>query len=111
MALLVIDPQGEFAKDMRGQGTGEFLLPLKTHLKKLDKQTVVLTVRNLVLDRWELFEQILFESDFRTQLTVPKGENREIACSVLADKLSASVWPWGKSLSPYGNWSARPGRP
>lgn len=28
MAILVIDPQGEFAKDIRGQSTGEFQLPL-----------------------------------------------------------------------------------
>jgi hypothetical protein len=87
MALLVIDPQGEFAKDMRGRGTGEFPLPLDSLLKKMGKQAVVLTVRNLVLDRWELFEQILFESAFFERLTVPKGENREIACSVLADRL------------------------
>lgn len=87
MALLVIDPQGEFAKDLRGQGSGEFQLPLLALLKKMGKQAVVLTVRNLVLDRWELFEQILFESDFFTELTVPKGENREIACNVLADRL------------------------
>jgi hypothetical protein len=44
-------------------------------------------VRNLVLDRWELFEQILYESLFFERLTVPKGENRELACEVLADKL------------------------
>src|SRR5690606_5786963 len=87
MALLVIDPQGEFAKDLRGQGSGEFQLPLLALLNKMGKQAVVLTVRNLVLDRWELFEQILFESDLFTELTVPKGENREIACNVLADRL------------------------
>ena len=32
--------------------------------RRLGKPIVVLTVRNLVLDRWELFEQILFESVF-----------------------------------------------
>ncbi|MFZ5541691.1 MAG: ATP-binding protein [Pseudomonadota bacterium] len=88
MALLVIDPQGEFARDMKKEGTsGEFALPVGDVARNLGKQTVTLTVRNLVLDRWELFEQILFESQFFERLTVPKGENRELACGVLADKL------------------------
>lgn len=88
MALLVIDPQGEFARDMtRGGTSGEFDLPVGDIARKLGKQPVVLTVRNLVLDRWELFQQILFESQFFERLTVPKGENRELACGVLVDKL------------------------
>ena len=87
MALLLIDPQGEFAKDVRGQSTGEFRLPLGKILEKQGKQTIVLTVRNLVLDTWELFEQILFESPFFERLSIPKGENREIACNILAEKL------------------------
>jgi hypothetical protein len=93
MALLVIDPQGEFSKDMRktqriGEFTsGEFALPMGDLIKALGRPSFTLTVRKLVLDRWELFEQILYESPFFERLTVPKGENREIACSVLADKL------------------------
>ena len=88
MALLVIDPQGEFARDMKKGGTsGEFALPVGDVARRLDKQPVVLTVRNLVLDRWELFEQILFESLFFERLTIPKGENRELACGILSDKL------------------------
>ncbi|MEW5863229.1 MAG: DUF87 domain-containing protein [Pseudomonadota bacterium] len=88
MALLVIDPQGEFARDMKKGGkSDEFALPVGDVARNLGKQPVTLTVRNLVLDRWELFEQILFESQFFERLTVPKGENRELACGVLADKL------------------------
>lgn len=88
MALLVIDPQGEFARDMPPGGkTGEFALQVGDIARRLGKKPVVLTVKNLVLDRWELFEQILFESLFFERLTVPKGENRELACGILADKL------------------------
>lgn len=88
MALLVIDPQGEFAKDMRSDTPiGEFPLPLKRVIEKKGKEHFVYTVRNLVLDRWELFEQILFESLFFERLTVPKGENRQLACSILCDRL------------------------
>ena len=88
MAILVIDPQGEFARDMRkGGSSGEFALPVGDLARSLNKKPVVLTVRNLVLDRWELFEQILFESQFFERLTVPKGENRELACGILSDRL------------------------
>jgi len=88
MALLVIDPQGEFSRDLKkGGASGEFALPVGDVARKLGKQPVVLTVRNLVLDRWDLFEQILFESLFFERLTIPKSENRELACGILADKL------------------------
>lgn len=93
MALLVIDPQGEFARDMKGDAGGEFPLPLGDVARKLGKRPVVLTVRNLVLDRWELFEQILFESLFFERLTIPKGENRELACGILSDKLRKKKIP------------------
>lgn len=88
MSLLVIDPQGEFAKDMSADGApGEFRLPLGDLAKESGKRSFVFSVRDLVLDRWELFEQILFESRFFAMLTFPKGENRSTACALLADKL------------------------
>jgi DNA helicase HerA-like ATPase len=92
MALLVIDPQGEFAKDIRGKPSGEFQLPLGGILRAFGKKPAVLSVRNLVLDTWALFEQILFESLFFERLSIPRGENRLLACEILGDKLQkASV--------------------
>lgn len=89
MALLVVDPQGEFARDIdtSSDSTEGFALPLRQLLEQYGKSPVTLTVRNLVLDRWELFEQILFESLFFERLTVPRGENRELACRILVDRL------------------------
>ena len=88
MALLVIDPQGEFSCDMqRGTSSEEFALPVGDVARKLGKQHAVLTVRNLVLDRWDLFEQILFESQFFERLTIPRGDNRELAGGILSDRL------------------------
>lgn len=87
MGLLILDPQGEFAKDFRGGGSGAMRIPLAGVARQFNKQVVLLSVRNLVLDRWELFEEILFESDFFQQLTMPKGDNRRDACAKLADEL------------------------
>lgn len=87
MAMLILDPQGEFSRDVRGQHTGAFPLPMAQVLKRLGKKADVITIRQLVLDRWELFEQILYESPFFERLSVRAGENRELACSILAEKL------------------------
>ena len=88
MAILVIDPQGEFSKDFRATGaSGQFNLQLNEIADSLHKRHFVISVKNLVLDRWELFEEILFESPFFERLTIPRGENRSLACAVLRERL------------------------
>ena len=88
MGLFVIDPQGEFAKEVKGDAVpGEFVLPTKDILQKKNKPTQVYGVKNLILDRWELFSQILYESPFFEKLSIPKGENRELASTELRDRL------------------------
>jgi len=87
MALLVIDPQGEFAKDMAGESTGGFPLPMRDVLRRLGKEVRIYSVQDLVLDRWNLLAQILYESPFFEQLSIPKGENRRLAAETLGDRL------------------------
>ena len=85
MAIFVIDPQGEFSKDVRGELRPEgFPLNLSDVLSHLNKDVVIKSVRELVLDRWDLFNEILYESSFFERLSIPKGENRRIACDILA---------------------------
>lgn len=88
MGILVIDPQGEFSQDVSGTGAlGSFKLPVKNILTTLEKPVMTLGVQDLILDRWELFSQILYESGFFEQLTIPKGENRDLASNKLVDEL------------------------
>jgi len=88
MAIFVIDPQGEFSKDIRGEVRAEgFPLDLSNVLLHLNKEVVITSVRNLILDRWDLFSEILYESPFFERLSIPKGENRRIASEVLAERL------------------------
>lgn len=88
MAILVIDPQGEFAKEVRGEAVpGGFHLPMKSVLRRLGKSAHVYHVQDLVLDRWELFAQILYESPFFEKLSIKKGENRRLAAEELSDRL------------------------
>jgi hypothetical protein len=88
MAIFVIDPQGEFSKDARGElRAGGFPLNLSSVLSQLNKEVVIKSVRNLILDRWDLFSEILYESPFFERLSIPKGENRRIASEILAERL------------------------
>lgn len=87
MGIFVIDPQGEFSKDVSGHLMGSFRLPLREVLEKLGRRLEVYGVRNLVLDTYALFEKILYESDFFEKLTIPKGENREIVARNLTEKI------------------------
>ena len=80
MALLVIDPQGEFARDMKGHQIGDFELPFGNLIKTMKNNVVVLNAKNLVLDRWELFKQILAESRFFRDLQIMTGDKVELAC-------------------------------
>jgi hypothetical protein len=88
MSIFVLDPQGEFAKDCRGQSNPtEFKLPVKEQMKKNGKEVLVYGVRDLVLDRWELFEEILMESELFKQLTIIRPENKEKAVSTMRERL------------------------
>jgi hypothetical protein len=88
MALLVIDPQGEFSKDIREGGSrGEFALPLREVITSLKKQVVVLTVQKLVLDRWDLFLQILAESRFFRELQVMTKDKVLTACDQFVEAM------------------------
>jgi ABC-type oligopeptide transport system ATPase subunit len=87
MGLLVIDPQGEFAKDARGEYSGQFQLPMREVLRQRGKQVQVLGVRDLVLDRWGLFEAILLQSGFFVRLGVRAVENQRQAAEALSEQL------------------------
>jgi hypothetical protein len=88
MSIFVLDPQGEFTKDMRGQVRPDgFPLQLGTYLRQLNKQLRVVSIQELILDRWELFQEILYESPFFERLTMPKGDNRRLAAENLVDEL------------------------
>ena len=95
MGLLVLDPVGEFSKSFANNysSNGDKEYPnsdsnfnMKKIMNSLNKQVVSINVRNLVLDRWTLFEEILLESQIFHQLTI-KGPNKGFAVDALIPKL------------------------
>jgi len=88
MAMLVVDPQGEFARDFRqGAGSAEHPLPLDNLVRQQGKEIFVMSVRNLVLDRWDLFRQILAESRFFRELQVMTQDKVDTACDQFSEAL------------------------
>jgi hypothetical protein len=84
MGILVIDPQGEFSSNARGQPKGDFQLDLRAILSKQNRQLLVVDIRNLIFDRWALFNEILYESGFLRRIGVIASENKREACEVFA---------------------------
>ena len=88
MALFVIDPQGEFSKDMRGQSVSNaFQLNFPEVLRALNKPVRIFGVRELVLDRWNIFEEILAGSEFFERLGIHTSDKRNLASRVLRENL------------------------
>lgn len=91
MGLLVIDPQGEFAKEARGENVpGAFQLPVKRVLSKLGRYSQVFGIKDLVLDRWDLFEQILFEAKFFQHIGIKASTNQRQAAEVIREQLEGN---------------------
>lgn len=100
MGILVLDPVGEFAKSLIHNGeknnnssnysflskTTRFNLNMKEICRNLKKGFEVIRVKNIVLDRWALFAEILSESRFFPRLTI-KGQNKQFAVDVIRSKL------------------------
>src|SRR5437867_11758130 len=59
---------------------------MKKLLSSLNKEVQTINVRNHILDRWTLFEEILLQSQFFHQLTI-NGANRRFAVDALIPKL------------------------
>lgn len=98
MGLLVLDPVGEFSKSFaigsaNGYSNTSNVDPnhgssfdMKQIMNSLNKEILSINVRNLILDRWTLFEEILLESQIFHQLTI-KGLNKRYAVDALVPKL------------------------
>ena len=96
MGLFVLDPQGEFAKSLRsGQITpaskrqfppmGDILnLAI---LQAIGRPYRVIDIRNLVLDRWEIFKELLVQLGFFEDLGIKHSSYQSTAAEYVEDYL------------------------
>lgn len=93
MGLLVLDPVGEFTKKMNRRTNRNLEgsnIDYRNILKSLGKEPIFINVRNLVLDRWDIFNVILRESYFFRALTV-EAANKTKAIQLLENKLKNKI--------------------
>ena len=91
MGLLVIDPQGEFTKSLRGESDDGFDLRMDKVCSRLGKEVVLINVNKLVLDRWDLFRELLLASDLLDPiLGIRTLNNRQRAADQIVDRLEKS---------------------
>ena len=93
MAIFVFDPSGEFKKSATGQRTASdgLFVDIKKVAEDFGREVITKNVGDLVLDRWDLFEELIFESDFFMSLTIPAGrENRRTASRLLRENLKSA---------------------
>ena len=77
MGILVIDPQGEFSREMEGSQVGGQKLDLRALLTNdLEREVKPVTLEKLRLDDWDLLEELLTDSRFfETVLSIRGGDN------------------------------------
>ncbi|MBN1294886.1 MAG: ATP-binding protein [Candidatus Latescibacteria bacterium] len=80
MSIYIIDPQGEFAMDIKGEMRDSgFDTKLKQVIASLKKEVIVKSVNQLVLQGWPLFTEVIRESNFFPKIGIKKPEEMTIA--------------------------------
>jgi hypothetical protein len=81
MAILVMDPQGEFCMDIQGELEGSRKKTgLLNILKKKYKRTVnIIDINKLALDSWSLFEKIILKTDFFRMFSISEEKAQSTA--------------------------------
>ena len=84
MSVFVLDPSGEFTKSARGEdGSNMFNLDLKSACASFGKEIRTYGLDKIALDRWDLFYELISESDFLKSLM--SSQPRERAMSLIKD--------------------------
>ncbi len=85
MGILVIDPQGEFTLEMRGNQVGGQQLNLADLMRtKLRRKVEVLPISKLRLDDWDLFRELLEASRFFELKLNIRGPDQRLAAETVA---------------------------
>ena len=95
MSIFILDPQGEFSKDLKND------TPIKKVLEEqLSRKTEVYDLHNLVLTGFPLFKGILFSSGFLESLGIFQDSNRQRAVNQIEAILSGKV-TFEHPIAPY----------
>ena len=73
LGILIIDPQGEFSLEFSGKRVGSQGLPLDQIVKNQGREIHVLRIKDLQLDDWDTFEEMLLSLRFLEHLGIPSS--------------------------------------
>ncbi|MDW9481239.1 DUF87 domain-containing protein [Sinorhizobium meliloti] len=77
MAVLVIDPKGEFADEIEGYEVGSSGLPMRGILKGMNRATGRFGITQIKLEGYELFEEVMNALGLDKDLNIRGGDNKE----------------------------------
>lgn len=88
MGLVVIDPQGEFAREFgSGVSTGGYKLNYGDVCREMKRKVEVFRVPDICLDRWDLFADLLSRTQLFPRLTIRSRDWINNAADVLVERL------------------------
>lgn len=77
MAMLIIDPKGEFSEELSGYRVGDSGLPFKEIMNSFGRRCLRFGITQIKLETWDLFRDILSSMEFHKDLAVSGGDNSE----------------------------------
>lgn len=84
MAILVVDPKGEFADEIAGYGVGDSGLPFRGILKGLGRAARRYGVTQVRLEGYELFQDVLNSLGLESDLNIRGADNKaEFATAIV----------------------------
>ena len=77
MAVLIIDPKGEFADEIAGYEVGASGLPMRGILKGLNRKTARYGITQIKLETYELFTEVMQALGLTRDLNIRGADNQE----------------------------------
>ena len=87
LGILIIDPQGEFSQELKGESVGQQRLPVKDALDGMRRNVEVYGIQDIQLREWDLFEELLVDLGFTEQLGIRVRSNSRTAAEVIRTSL------------------------
>jgi energy-coupling factor transporter ATP-binding protein EcfA2 len=87
MAILIIDPKGEFADEIEGYEVGSSGLPMRGILKGMNRATRRFGITQIKLETWELFEEVMNALGLDRDLNIRGVDNKEELAKAIVEIL------------------------
>lgn len=87
LGILIIDPQGEFSQELKGESVGQQRLPVKDALDGMRRNVEVYGIQDIQLREWDLFEELLVDLGFTEQLGIRVRSNSRTAAEIIRTSL------------------------